>query len=739
MTIEELVSENEPFLRNSVVLDVGSNVGDFSYEIIKKIPYKEIHMFEPCKKYFNISFNKLNKYKNIKFHNFAAGDESKDSIIYKSKTGNIGWNTLLAVDPNQGSDFIKLMDEEKIKIIKLDDYLTDLKELNFIKIDVEGYECNVIKGSLNLIKKFKPYILIEVGWGKNHPNYEENKKVYEELFKIGYETIDLNFNETKDILFKPINKKLPISLGIISWKDNNNLLNSLESYKKNGLFEICSDKRILFQEGTQKEIDIAKKYDLKYLITSENIGIGKAFKTLSDLSEEENILLLEHDWELIEPKKTAYERLLSGLILLGEGVSCVRYRHRKNYGEPLYSRRHYEGRELEFYDTVTELHSPHLMDCVHWLDDANKKFPNQISKNKEYFLANSRWANFTNNPCLYRKNFYSKSIENFVGKEIELEKNISRWWADQKFFVSQGEGLFKHNKSYKKYTIVDIFTYFNEKELLELRINLLKDFVDKFIICDANKTHSGESKEFSCKETLKNLGLLTDKIHIIETDLSCLEGSDKTWTRERAQRDIAKKHIEENDICIISDCDEIMNPEFIEYYSNLAINHSDCILRIPMTLLSGRADLRVCDENGLPIRYRSGFFCLKKHLEKYELSQIRESESFHLNNIAYESIVPTQDSVVEDAGWHFTWMGDNNKRLKKYQSFMHYYDIIQDSISPFSQKETEDFIENYMPEEGSVDVLGRKNHVLRKYPVEKLPKKIFELERVKNFLLPDQK
>ena len=40
--------------------------------------------------------------------------------------------------------------------------------------------------------------------------------------------------------------------------------------------------------------------------------------------------------------------------------------------------------------------------------------------------------------------------------------------------------------------IIDSFLYFNEKELLELRINLLYDYVDKFIIFDANRTHTGK-------------------------------------------------------------------------------------------------------------------------------------------------------------------------------------------------------------------------------------------------------
>jgi hypothetical protein len=68
--------------------------------------------------------------------------------------------------------------------------------------------------------------------------------------------------------------------------------------------------------------------------------------------------------------------------------------------------------------------------------------------------------------------------------------------------------------------IVDYFPYFNEKEILELRINLLKDHVDKFVIVDANKSYTGKEKPFTCKNTLKELGLWDEnKIQVIELDL----------------------------------------------------------------------------------------------------------------------------------------------------------------------------------------------------------------------------
>ena len=45
--------------------------------------------------------------------------------------------------------------------------------------------------------------------------------------------------------------------------------------------------------------------------------------------------------------------------------------------------------------------------------------------------------------------------------------------------------------------LIDCFTFFNEKELLEFRIKLLYDKVDKFVITEANETHSGLKKKYN--------------------------------------------------------------------------------------------------------------------------------------------------------------------------------------------------------------------------------------------------
>lgn len=236
--------------------------------------------------------------------------------------------------------------------------------------------------------------------------------------------------------------KLPISIGILSWKSGQVLVDTLTSHYFNGLYEIVNDVCILFQEFSEQDKTIADHFGIPYIPHETNIGIGQAFIELTQQAKTDNVLVIEHDWNLIEDKETTYNRLKSGLELIDGDFSVVRYRHRKKPGVPHFSFRH-KGNELDYYDEEIEAKSPHLLDSVHWCNPA-EKFPQHIKREGEYFITTSRYGNWTNNPCLYKKDFYLETVKPFAGGGIALEGNISKWWAQQTHKVAHGEGLFCH-------------------------------------------------------------------------------------------------------------------------------------------------------------------------------------------------------------------------------------------------------------------------------------------------------
>ena len=149
--------------------------------------------------------------------------------------------------------------------------------------------------------------------------------------------------------------------------------------------------------------------------------------------------------------------------------------------------------------------------------------------------------------------------------------------------------------------LVDCFPYFNEKELLELRIRTLEDYVDGFLITDANRTHRGEEKPFTCVDTLKELGIDDSKVQVLHVELPSIEEAPDPWLRERAQRDalgVGLHMLSDDTLFICSDCDELVNPLALDKLK-AAAETSDQIVRASMSMHYGRADRQLITPDGV--------------------------------------------------------------------------------------------------------------------------------------------
>ena len=235
-----------------------------------------------------------------------------------------------------------------------------------------------------------------------------------------------------------IKKKLNLSIGILSWKSPNTVTNTLESYKRNGLLNMVKDVKIFFQEGDSFDKELANKYEVNAIISEVNVGIGRAFTMLAQSALTPHILFLENDWVCVEDADVIHEELSSGISLLeNKKANMIKYRHRAYPGDPLYT--------LQFANK--EMTSPkHLFDCLHWRENPDKDFPEQISKDPytNFYICSSKYANHTNNPTMFKTKFYLDNISPFSGRGVELEDKIDGWWQEQDFKVAHGNGLFTH-------------------------------------------------------------------------------------------------------------------------------------------------------------------------------------------------------------------------------------------------------------------------------------------------------
>jgi len=233
--------------------------------------------------------------------------------------------------------------------------------------------------------------------------------------------------------------KLNLSIGILTWNAHSTLKNTLESYKLSGLLDMVNDVCIFAQEGKELDYKIASDYGTDIIMSPTNVGIGKGLSTLAHAAETDNILLLENDWIILpELFPVVYSEVFKGLYMVEQKkADVVKFRSRRAPGDPLYT--------LQFANC--EMTSPkHLFECVHWRENPDQDFPEYISKDPEtgLYYAKAKYANQTNNPCIYNKEFYIKTISPFSGEGNELEGKIDGWWQEQDITVAHGEGLFTH-------------------------------------------------------------------------------------------------------------------------------------------------------------------------------------------------------------------------------------------------------------------------------------------------------
>lgn len=238
------------------------------------------------------------------------------------------------------------------------------------------------------------------------------------------------------------------------------------------------------------------------------------------------------------------------------------------------------------------------------------------------------------------KNFIIKTTSNiiFIIKKILRKKVVKKidFYTSSEFIELR-----------KKVKIYDIFTYNGEEDLLEIRLNILKDLVDEFIIVEAPTTFSGKSKPLYFEKQKERFARFLHKIkyfvindypnnkeilRLADTSPNVPKNGPEHWRREFYQKESIKKaltHLNDEDICFVGDADEIW--------------------QIPQ---------------GMP-----------KMLGKYKLSQL--VYVYYLNNRSNEPWAGTlltnyktikegclnhlrtdqKWSILLNAGWHFTSMG----------------------------------------------------------------------------------
>jgi beta-1,4-mannosyl-glycoprotein beta-1,4-N-acetylglucosaminyltransferase len=256
--------------------------------------------------------------------------------------------------------------------------------------------------------------------------------------------------------------------------------------------------------------------------------------------------------------------------------------------------------------------------------------------------------------------------------------------------------------------VFDVFTFFNELDLLELRLEMLDPYVDKFIIVECVETFSGKQKPLHFQDNKERFSKYLHKIYhhvtydppksfedlqqrILDPNVSndikeiCIQAlttsnvpkGEVHWLKEFYQKEMIRFAIEDagaeyGDLCFVGDLDEIWNPELD--YSNI---EKDRIYKLRQLVYVGY------------LNSKSNEPWAGTLLTKYD-----NVESACLNHLRTPS--KTNYTYINNAGWHFSFMGGEERMKLKIESYGH---------QEFNNDEVKNKVKSNL--DSGKDVLGR--------------------------------
>jgi len=258
--------------------------------------------------------------------------------------------------------------------------------------------------------------------------------------------------------------------------------------------------------------------------------------------------------------------------------------------------------------------------------------------------------------------------------------------------------------------VIDVFPFFNELDILEIRLNILDPYVDCFILSEATKTFSGLDKPLYYQENKERFEKFNHKIiHNIVEDTTSPDLH--PYQRDVFQKDNIKKvvldNVSDEDAIIWSDVDEVPNPNAIEqiesFFEQNAIFHfaqENCMGYLNLVEVGGiiRAMTSDWDYEDRP-RWLGTKMFGKSILEKYTLSELRSKQEKESNYRIFPG------------GWHWSYVGSEGlsveeRVLKKIECAAH------------SELNTQQIKSNVARVKDNKDPLGRDYAVYQPVPLD---------------------
>lgn len=183
-----LTSLNKQGLCPRTIIDVGANVGQFAIASANIYPVSKIYSFEPLPDCFSELQKNTRPYKNITISQIALGDEKGSVTFYVNRHSHS--SSILPLSENHKKSFpsAEVSHEIEVEVNTLDVVLSEvnLDSPVLLKIDVQGYESQVLNGSVKTFERID-YVILESSF---KPMYEGELlflEIINQMKKHGFE------------------------------------------------------------------------------------------------------------------------------------------------------------------------------------------------------------------------------------------------------------------------------------------------------------------------------------------------------------------------------------------------------------------------------------------------------------------------------------------------------------------------------------------------------------------------
>ncbi len=217
-----------------------------------------------------------------------------------------------------------------------------------------------------------------------------------------------------------------------------------------------------------------------------------------------------------------------------------------------------------------------------------------------------------------------------------------------------------------KNKIYDCTTFYQGNLLFETRYKILKDYVDYFVVCEANKDHVGGKKPFNFnKSFLKKYSKKLIYIKVNNLPNIRLKGKKDYGILKIQMENIFRgiKNANDNDLIIFSDEDEIPNPKSIKNFKKEKFKFGIFL----QNMYYFKLNIQNFDEG--KGNWPGSRICKKKYLKSF--FKLRLLKTKNINYPFWRIDKEKNIQLIKKGGWHFTYLMSPKNISKKIKSMSH--------------------------------------------------------------------